>query len=128
MLERIEKESAKVGLKINVKKSKELCIAMNNKEPLRIHNETIERVAQFTYLGSIINNTGSKEADIAARMCKAQTAFSALNKIWQSTTYPMQTELHIFNTNVKAVLLYGCETWKNSKSKQLNYKSSLKNA
>jgi hypothetical protein len=27
----------------------------------------------------------------------------------------MQTKLHIFNTNVKAVLLYGCETWKNSK-------------
>jgi hypothetical protein len=45
---------------------------------------------------------------------KAQTAFSALNKIWQST-YSTQTKLRIFNTNVKAVLLYGCETWKNLK-------------
>ena len=34
MLERTEKESTKVGLKINVQKSKEMCIAMNNKEPL----------------------------------------------------------------------------------------------
>ena len=50
-----------------------------------------------------------------ARIRKAQTAFSALNKIWQSTTYSTQTKLRIFNTNVKAVLLYGCETWKNSK-------------
>jgi hypothetical protein len=48
MLERLEKESAKVGLKINVKKSKEMRIAMNNKEPLYIHNEIIERVTQFT--------------------------------------------------------------------------------
>ena len=46
---------------------------------------------------------------------KAQVAFGAVNKIWHSTTYSMQTKLHIFNTNMKAVLLYGCETWKNSK-------------
>jgi len=35
--------------------------------------------------------------------------------IWHSTTYSTQTKLRIFNTNVKAVLLYGCETWKNLK-------------
>jgi len=90
-------------------------IALNNKELLCIHNETIERVTQFTYLGSITDNTGGTEADIKARIRKAQAAFSALNKIWHSTTYSTQTKLHIFNTNVKAVLLYGCETWKNSK-------------
>jgi len=50
-----------------------------------------------------------------AHIRKAQIAFSALNKIWQSTTYSTQTKLRIFNTNVKTVLLYGCETWKNSK-------------
>jgi len=76
MLERLEKESAKAGLKINVKNTKEMHIAMNNKEPLCIHNETIERVTQFTYLGSIIDNTGGTEEDI-----KAQGAFIALNKI-----------------------------------------------
>ena len=89
---------------------------MNNKEPLHIHNETTERVTQFTYLGSIIDNMGGTEADIMACIRKAQTAFSALNKIWQSSAYSMQTKLHIFNSNVKAVLLYSCETWKNSKS------------
>ena len=88
---------------------------MNSKEPLHIYNKSIERVTQFTYLGSIIDNTGGTEADIMARIRKAQIAFSALNKIWQSTTYSTQTKLRIFNTNVKAVLLYGCETWKNSK-------------
>ena len=93
MLERREKESAKVGLKINVKKSKEMHIAMNNKEPLHIHNETTERVTQFTYLGSIIDNMGGTEADIMACIRKAQTAFSALNKIWQSSAYSTQTKL-----------------------------------
>ena len=83
---------------------------------LCIHSETIERVTQFVYLGSIIDNTGGTEADVTTRIWKAQAAFSTLNKIWHSTAYSTQTKLHIFNTNVKAVLLYGCETWKNSKS------------
>jgi len=51
MLGRREKEDAKIGLKINVKKFKEMCIAMNNKESLCMHSETIERVTQFAYLG-----------------------------------------------------------------------------
>jgi hypothetical protein len=50
-----------VGFKINVNKSKEMRIATNNKESLCIHNETIERVTQFAYLGSIIDNKGGME-------------------------------------------------------------------
>jgi hypothetical protein len=115
MLERLGKESAKAGLKINVKKTKEMRIALTNKAPVYIHNEIIERVTQFTYLGSITDNTGGTDVDIKARIRKAQAAFSALNKLWHSTTHSTQTKLRIFNTNVKAVLLYGCETWKNSK-------------
>jgi len=72
-------------------------------------------VTQFVYLGSIIDNTGGTVADNTTRIRKAQAAFSTLNKIWHSTAYSTQTKLHNFNTNVKAVLLYGCETWKNSK-------------
>jgi hypothetical protein len=80
---------------------------------LCIHSEAIELETQFAYLGSIIENTGVTEADTTVRIGKAQIAFSALNKIWDSAAYSTQTKLRIFNTNVKAVLLYGCETWKN---------------
>jgi hypothetical protein len=68
MLERKEKKAAKVGLKITVNKSKEMRTVMNNKESLCIHNETTERVTQFAYLGSIIDNTGGTEADIMAHI------------------------------------------------------------
>jgi hypothetical protein len=84
-------------------------------ETLYIQAETIERVTQFVYLGSIIDDTGETEADVATRIRKAQAAFSMLSKIWKSAAYSMQTKLRIFNTNVKAVFLYGCETWKNSR-------------
>jgi hypothetical protein len=65
MLERTEKEAAKVGLKSNVNKSKEMHTAMNT---FCIYSATIERVTQFAYLASIINNTGGTEADITARI------------------------------------------------------------
>jgi hypothetical protein len=87
ILERTEKEAAKVGLKININKSKEMRIATNNNEALCIHGETIERVPKFTYLLGIIDNTGGAEADTMARIQKAQTTFSPLNKIWHSTAY-----------------------------------------
>jgi len=43
VLERLEKESNEAGSKIKVKNAKEMRIALNNKQPLCIHNETIER-------------------------------------------------------------------------------------
>jgi hypothetical protein len=88
-----------------------------------IHSETTERVPQFAYLGSIIDNTGGTEANTTAHIIKAQMAhiwkaqiaFGALNKTWHLMAYSTQTNLRIFNTNIKAVLRYDCETWKNSK-------------
>ena len=64
--------------------------------------------------GALSIKTGGRGL-ISRSYRKAQIAFSALNKIWHSTAYSTQTKLCIFNTNVKAVLLYGCETWRNSK-------------
>jgi hypothetical protein len=70
-LERLVREAAKVGLKINISKSKEMRIAMkNNNETLYIQGGTIERVTQFVYLGSIIDDAGGTEADIATRIRK----------------------------------------------------------
>jgi len=86
---------------------------MKSKESLCIHSETTEKVTQFAYLRSIIDNTGGTQADITACIQKTQTAFSTLNEIWHSTTYSSPTKLRIFNINTKAVLLYGCKTWKN---------------
>jgi hypothetical protein len=68
-LKKIARETTKVGLKINVNKSKEMRIAMeNNNETLCIHSETMERVTQFVYLGGIIDNTGGTEADITTHI------------------------------------------------------------
>lgn len=58
------------------------------------YNTVVERVQEFTYLGSIIYKTGM------------------LNNIWKSRNYSFKVKLRIFSTNVKAVLPYGSESWK----------------
>ena len=68
---------------------------------------------------------GGTEEDIQARIGKAQAAFAVLNKIWRSKEIRMKTKLKIFNSNVKAVLLYGSETWKTTDALQKKIQSFI---
>jgi hypothetical protein len=46
------------------------------------------------------------------RIRKANGAFIQLYPIWKNKIISKKTEIRIFNTDVKSVLLYACETWK----------------
>lgn len=59
---------------------------------------------------------GGSEEDIRSRLGKARAAFSKLRNIWKSSQLKLNTKLKIFKSNVVAVLLYGCETWRMTKS------------
>jgi hypothetical protein len=65
----------------------------------------------FTYLGSNVSETGIAIKDANIRIQKTRGAFSRLQKIWQSTPIHKSTKIKIFNSCVKSVLSYGCETW-----------------
>ncbi|VDP41232.1 unnamed protein product [Schistosoma margrebowiei] len=52
------------------------------------------------------------DADVKARVGKARTAFLQLKNIWNLKQLSTNIKVRIFNTNVKAVLLYGAETWR----------------
>ena len=82
---------------------------------VRCNGEPLECVEKFTYLGSVVTPTGGTEEDIASRCKKAQGAFAVLRPLWRSRQISMNTKLRIFNSNVKTVLLYGCETWRMNK-------------
>ncbi|VDP24055.1 unnamed protein product [Schistosoma margrebowiei] len=72
----------------------------------------MEKVESFTYLGSIIDEQGGSDADVKKRIGKARKAFLQLKNIWNSKQLSTNIKVRIFNTNVKAVLLYGSETWR----------------
>ncbi|CAG9831332.1 unnamed protein product [Diabrotica balteata] len=69
-----------------------------------------------TYFDSVITESGDTEDDICMRIQKAQQAFIMLNPVWRSGEYTTSTKIRIFQSNVMSVLLYGCETWKVTKT------------
>ncbi|VDP21075.1 unnamed protein product [Schistosoma margrebowiei] len=104
--------SASVGLSIHKGKTKVLKFKTENSNPITLDGETLEDVESFTYLGSIIDEQGGSDADVKSRIGKARTKFLQLKNIWNSKQLSTNIKVRIFITNVKAVLLYGAETWR----------------
>ena len=84
--------------------------------PVTVSGEPIREVYSFIYLGSAVDRQGGTDRDVTARIGKARVAFVMLKNIWSSKEIRTRTKLRIFNSNVKSVLLYGCETWRTTKT------------
>ena len=108
--------SGSIGLNIHPEKSKVLKVNSPGREAIVIEGKTLEEVESFVYLGSIMDKKGGTEADIKSRIGKARSAFTSLNKIWKDRQISLRTKLRLYNSNVKAILLYGCETWNTSQT------------
>ena len=93
---KLEAVSSKLGLKINMDKTKTIKINSNVKEQIMINNLGIEDVTSFTYLGSVINIMGGTDEDVMARIGKARSAFNTLASIWRSREISTTTKLRIF--------------------------------
>jgi hypothetical protein len=100
------------GLKISSKISKIIRINGKTTEGTEIEREPLEDLDEFYYLGSMVIQDGGAEIDVTIRISKAKGAFALLRLLWRSKEISRNTKVRIFNTNVKSVLLYGCESWK----------------
>nr|XP_021199035.2 LINE-1 retrotransposable element ORF2 protein [Helicoverpa armigera] len=114
-LDDLQREAMETGLKINTRKTQEMRCGVTCSLPLLIGTEGVERVHKFTYLGSVVSETGGTEEDITSRIAKGRATFAQLRPVWQSRKLTRRVKLKIFRSNVKTVLLYGCETWKATK-------------
>ncbi|VDP07411.1 unnamed protein product [Schistosoma curassoni] len=99
--------SESVGLNIHKRKSKILKYNTENNKTITLDGETLE---SFTYLDRIIDEQDGRDEDVKVRIGKVRAAFLQLKKIWNSKQLPTNVKVTIFNTNVKAVRLYGVET------------------
>lgn len=110
-LSSLSENAKKVGLKINISKTKLMRIGTDIVTPLIMNDQRIEDVDAFCYLGSKITKDGGSNADVTDRINKARVAFFSLSKIWRRNNISRKTKIRIFNCSVKSVLLYGCTTW-----------------
>ena len=72
----------RVGLRLNVSKTKSMQINTLQERIFEIYGEQIENVDSFTYLGSQITREGGSKLDKTTRIKKAKAAFACLKKIW----------------------------------------------
>ena len=115
---RLETTSAWTGLRITRKKTELMMMNTIANTPVTVGGEPIREVNSFVYLGSVVDQHRGTARDVTSRIGKARAAFVILKNIWASGGISMRTKLRIFNTNVKSVLLYGCETWRTTQTMQ----------
>ena len=106
----LETTSAGTGPKINRKKTELMKMNTTANAPVTVDGEPIREVESFVYLGSVVDQQGGTDRDVTARIGKARAAFVMLKNMWASGGISMRTKL--FNSNVKSLLLSGCETWR----------------
>ncbi|VDP78212.1 unnamed protein product [Schistosoma mattheei] len=107
---RVAAVSSAVDLNIYKGKSKILRNNTAGTNRITLDGEDFEDVKTFTYLRSIIDEHGGSDADVKEWIGKARAAYLQLKNIWKSKQLSINTNVRIFNTNVKTVLLYVTQT------------------
>ena len=82
---------------------------------VEVNGRGIKDVDRFVYLGTTVSKEGGGTEDIQNRVVKARGVFLRLKKIWSSHSISRRTKVRLYKTQVKPVLMYGCETWKMNK-------------
>ena len=77
---------------------------------MQIFRSEEKEIGSFVYLGSVVSESGGTEEDVASRIKKANGVFVQLYPVWRNLNISKQVKIRMFNTNVKSVLLYICET------------------
>ena len=111
----IARNAEKIGLQINITKTKMLRNNSQTADPITIGGRDIEEVTEFTYLGAKVSTDGNSESEIKARIRKARGAFAALKNIWKTNKISNRRKIRLFKSNVQSVLLYAAESWKVTK-------------
>ncbi len=114
--EKLSVNASKLGMSVNIPKTKVLKVNGKMNSPVSLPGEVIESVDEFCYLGSVISTDGGTDKDISVRIGKARYEFRAVQPVWLSRQLSLNTKLRIFSTNVNSVLLYGFETWRSTKA------------
>ena len=108
LLMKVKEESEKVGLKLNIQKTK--IIASGPITSWEIDGETVETVADFTFWGSKITADGDCSHEIKRRLLFGRKVVTNLDSIFKSRDITLPTKVCLVKAMVFPVVLYGCES------------------
>ena len=109
LLMKVKVESEKVGLKLNVQKTK--IMASGPIPSWEIDGETVETVSDFIVLGSKITADGDCSHEIKKCLLLGRKVMTNLGRILKSRDITLPTKVHLVKAMVFPVIIYGCESW-----------------
>ena len=109
LLMKVKEESEKVGLKLNIQKTK--IMASSPITLWQIDGETVETVADFIFLDSKITADGDCSHEMKRRLLLERKVMTNLDSILKSRDITLQTKVRLIKAIVFPVVMYGCESW-----------------
>ena len=109
LLMKVKEESEKVGLKVNIQKTK--IMACGPITSWQIDGETMETVTNFFILGSKITADGDFSHEIKKHLLLGRKSMTNLDSILKSREITLPTKVRLVKAMVYPVVIYGCESW-----------------
>ena len=106
---KVKEESEKVGLKLNIQKTK--IMASGPITSWELDGETVERVADFILRGSKITADGDYSHEIKRLFLLGRKIMTNLDSILKSKDITLPTKVCLAKAMVFPVVMYGCESW-----------------
>ena len=103
------KESEKVGLKLNIQKTK--IMASGPITSWKIDGETVETVSDFIFWGSKITADGYCSYEIKRCLLLGRKVMTNLDSILKSRDITLPTKVCLVKAMVFPVVMYGCKSW-----------------
>ena len=114
LLMKVKKKSEKVGLKLNIQKTK--IMASGPTTSWEIDGETVETVADFIFLGSKITAAGDCSHETKRHLLLRRKVMTNLDSIFKSRDITLPTKVRLVKAMVFPVVMYGCESWTEKKA------------
>ena len=106
---KVKEESEKVGLKLNIQKTK--IRASGPITSRQIDGETVEIVSDIILGGSKITADGDCSHEIKRRLLLGRKVTTNIDSILKSRDITLSTKVHLVKAMVFPVVMYGCESW-----------------
>ena len=106
LLMKVKEQSVKVGLKLNIQKTK---MASGPITSWELDGETVETVSDFIFLGSKITADGDCSHEIKRRFLLGRKVMTNLDSIFKSRDITLPTKVHLVKAIVFPVVMYGFE-------------------
>ena len=106
---KVKEESEKVGLKLNIQKTK--IMTSGTITSWQIDGETVETVADFIFVGSKITADGDCSNEIKRRLLLGRKVMTSLDSILKSRDITLPTKVRLVKAMVFPEVMYGCESW-----------------